>query len=177
MHKCTRATITVHICTVIVALLYIILIISNFAHFFPLSSPFAKPTPLLSASSSDTHTPTYTKSKINQKNKKLTTKSTTDTIKPNTPTHGYTNRDRESGSALVANWPLWQIDTCGGSTLVDWWVSVLGSKFFSPCLDWSFKEKSFSPCLDQSFRWNRESHEWRDRVWDKIIKKVRKMII
>ena len=33
MHKCTSATITVHICTVTVALLYIILIISNFAHF------------------------------------------------------------------------------------------------------------------------------------------------
>ena len=64
-----RATVIVHICTVIVALLYIILIISNFAHFFPLFSPFVKPTPLSSASSFDTHTPTYTKSKINQKNK------------------------------------------------------------------------------------------------------------
>ena len=29
VHKCTRATVTVHICTVTVALLYIILIISN----------------------------------------------------------------------------------------------------------------------------------------------------
>ena len=29
MHKCTNATVTVHICTVTVALLYIILIISN----------------------------------------------------------------------------------------------------------------------------------------------------
>ena len=38
VHKCTSATVTVHICTVIVALLYIILIISNFTPFFSLFS-------------------------------------------------------------------------------------------------------------------------------------------
>ena len=34
MHKCTIATVIVHIYTITVALLYIILIISNFAPFF-----------------------------------------------------------------------------------------------------------------------------------------------
>ena len=71
--KYTRATVTVHIYTVTVALPYIILIISNFAPFFSLSSPSTKPTPSLSASYSDTHTPTDKiknkpqKSKINHK--------------------------------------------------------------------------------------------------------------
>ena len=38
VHKCTSATVTVYICTIIVALLYIILIISNFTPFFSLFS-------------------------------------------------------------------------------------------------------------------------------------------
>ena len=97
VHKCTRATVTMHICTVTIALLYIILIISKFAPFFSLSYLFAKPTPSSSASSSDAHTPIDTKSKINHKNKK----STTDTTKPNTLTHGHTNKGKKSGSALV----------------------------------------------------------------------------
>ena len=117
--KYTRATVTVHIYTVTVALPYIILIISNFAPFFSLSSPSTKQRPhylLLPL----IHTLPQTKSKINHKNQKSTikstTKSTTDTIKPNTPTHEHTNGDRESGSACL--------DRCV-------WISVLGSV----CLD------------------------------------------
>ena len=73
VHKCTRATITVHICTIIVALAFNILIISNLL-LFSIYSPSAKlmhslPHHLLS--SFDTHTPIDTKSKINYKNKKI----------------------------------------------------------------------------------------------------------
>ena len=61
VYKCTSATVTVHICTVIVALLYIILIIYNFAPFFLSLLHLQNKrifSPSSSSSSFDTHTPT-----------------------------------------------------------------------------------------------------------------------
>ena len=78
-------------------------------------------------SSSDTHTPTDTKSKINHTNKK----STTDTRKSNTPTHEHTNRDRESGSTLVDR-HLWQIGACG-LVSINAWINAYGSVSISAC--------------------------------------------
>ena len=128
--KYTRATVTVHIYTVTIALPYIILIISNFAPFFSLSSPSTKQRPhylLLPL----IHTLPQTKSKINHKNKKSTitstTKSTPDTIKPNTPTHEHTNGDRESGSAcLDRSFRSACLDRCVWIGVL---LAVLGSEF------------------------------------------------
>ena len=124
MHKCTSVTVTVHICMVIVAFLYIILIISNFTPFFfslfsicktnTSSVPHHLLLPLIH---------TLPQTQINHKNKKSTTKSTTDTIKPNTPIE----RQR-------MNWHL-QISACGSAN-IGAWIGV--------------SERSFSPCLDQS---------------------------
>ena len=76
--------------------------------------------------------------------------------------------DRESGSALVANWRAW--------------IEVLGSAFFSSCLDRSSswhralyldrkfrkfgKERSENLGIERSFREDSrtESREWRERV-------------
>ena len=99
VHKCTRVTVTMHICMVTIALLYIILISSNFATFFSLSSLSAKPMSSSSASSFVTHTLPQTQ------NQKSTTKiKNQPQNQPQTPqnqTHPHTNTDKESGSALV----------------------------------------------------------------------------
>ena len=97
MHKCTSATITVHICTVTIALLYIILIISNLLLFFlsllhlQNQRPHHLLLPLIH---------TLPKTQNQKSTTKSITKSTTDTTKPNTPAHRHTNRDRESGPVL-----------------------------------------------------------------------------
>ena len=138
--KYTRATVTVHIYTITIALPYIILIISNFAPFFSLSSPSTKPTPSLSASSSDTHTPTDKiknkpqKSKINHKiNNKINHRHHKT---KHTHTRTHQRRQREWIGVL-------------GSVCLDQraWISVFGSAFFSPCLDRSFRS---ALCLDRS---------------------------
>ena len=109
----------------------------------------------------------HPKKKKKKSTTKSITKSTTNTTKSNTPTHGHTNKDTKSGSALMANQRLW-IDEyrcldrhlwIGEYWWLDRWATVK---------ERSFREKSSSG--------NGESHEWRERVWDKIIKKVRKMI-
>ena len=121
-----------HIYTVTVACLYIIIIIFNFAHFF-LSllhlhnqHPHHLLLPLI-------HTLPQTKSKISPKNQK----STTDTTKPNIPTHGHINGDRESRLALVADRLAW-IGVLGSACLYQRsshraWIrvllAVLGSEF------------------------------------------------
>ena len=115
------------------------------------------------------HTLPQTKSKINHKNQKSTTKSTTkspiDTTKPNTPTHGHTNRDREE----------W-ISACGGSVCLDWrsshraWIgvplAVLGSAFFSSCLDQSSSRRAWIGVLDRRRAWIEVSD--RRRAWTRV---------
>ena len=77
MHLCTIATVTVHICTATVACAFYILIVFDSLLLFSLSSSSAKLTlPLMFSFPLIPHTPTDTKSKINYKNKKSTTKST-----------------------------------------------------------------------------------------------------
>ena len=133
MHKCTSVTVTVHICMVIVAFLYIILIISNFTPFFfslfsicktnTSSVPHHLLLPLIH---------TLPQTQINHKNKKSTTKSTTDTIKPNTPI------ETKNESAL-ANQRLWIGEyRCLDRSFREEFLTVLGSEFFLPCLDWIF---------------------------------------
>ena len=133
MHKCTSVTVTVHICMVTVAFLYIILIISNFTPFFfslfsicktnTSSVPHHLLLPLIH---------TLPQTQINHKNKKSTTKSTTDTIKPNTPI------ETKNESAL-ANQRLWIGEyRCLDRSFREEFLTVLGSEFFSPCLDWIF---------------------------------------
>ena len=76
VHECTITTVTVHICTVTVAYAFNILIIFYSLLFFSLFF-ICKTNPSSHVlSSSDTYTSTDTKSKINYKNKKSTTKST-----------------------------------------------------------------------------------------------------
>ena len=98
VHIYKNAIVIVHIYTITVALHTNILLISHFTHFFSLLHLQNQRifSPSSSSSSSDTYTPTNTKSK-----------STIDTTKSNTLTHRHTNRDRESGSALVADRCLW----------------------------------------------------------------------
>ena len=132
-----------HIYTVTVARLYIIIIISNFARFFlsllHLHNQHPHHHQLLLPL---IHTLPQSKSKINHKNQKSTTKSTTksprNTTKPNTPTHGHTNGDRESGSELVVDRHAWikVSSRCA-------WIKVLGSAFFSPCLDQSSSRRAW----------------------------------
>ena len=160
-----------HIYTVTVARLYIIIIISNFARFFLSLLHLHNQhhhqllLPLI-------HILPQSKSKINHKNKKSTTKSTTksprNTTKPNTSIHGHTNGDRESGleffSADRRAWIGVLLAMLGSETeRVDrrlWRIGVLGSAFFSPCLDRRQKEwiesssRRRAPCLD------RRQKEW-----------------
>ena len=72
VHKCTIATVTMHICTATVACAFNILIISDSLLFFSLSSSSAKLTlPLMFFLPLIPHAPIDTKSKINHKiNKK-----------------------------------------------------------------------------------------------------------
>ena len=133
-----------HICTVTVAHLYIILIISNFAPFFLSLLHLHNQRPFLWC----THS--------HRQNQKSTTKSTTkspiDTTKPNTPIHGHTNEDREE----------W-IGTCGGSTCLDRsaWIGVLlvmlGSAFFSSCLDRRSSRRAWIGVSDWRRAWIRVS--------------------
>ena len=135
--KYTRATVTVHIYTVTVALPYIILIISNFAPFFSLSSPSTKPTPSLSASYSDTHTPTDKiknkpqKSKINHKiNNKINHRHHKT---KHTHTRTHQRRQRE-------------------------WIGVLGSEFQigvlgSVCLDRRSSRRAWIGVSDRRRAW------------------------
>ena len=118
-----------HICTVTIALHTNILLISHFAPFFSLFSIYKTNSsiffPSSSSSSSDTHKHTHTHGHTNRPNiakstqthhphRSNTTKSNTLQNQPrthhkinqksNTPTHGHTNRDRES--IFVSLW-LW----------------------------------------------------------------------
>ena len=112
VHIYKNAIVTVHICTVTVALHTNILLISHFTHFF-LSSLSAKPMHLLSliifVFLRYTHPHRH---KIKNK------KSTTNTAKSNTFTHRHTNKDRESGLALVADWCLWI------GEFQPWWIGA-----------------------------------------------------
>ena len=74
VHKCVIATVTMHICTVTIACAFNILIIFYSLLFFSLFSICKTNPPSHVLSSSNTHTPTDTKSKINYKNQKSTTK-------------------------------------------------------------------------------------------------------
>ena len=140
-----------HIYTVTVARLYIIIIISNFARFFLSLLHLHNQHPHHHVFLPLIHTLPQSKSKINHKNKKSTTQSTTksprNTTKPNTPTHGHTNGDRESGSEFFS------ADRRA-------WIGVLGSAFFSPCLDRRQREwiesssRRRAPCSD------RRQREW-----------------
>ena len=178
-----------HIYTVIVARLYIIIIISNSAPFFfsllhlHNHHPHHLLLPLI-------HTLPQTKSKINHKINNKITQRHHKTKHTHTRTHQRRQRewigtcgrsacldrcsscrtwigDRESGSALMANQRAW--------------IEVLGSAFFSSCLDRS-SSRHRAPCLDRNFRKFRikrsenvgiersfredsriESHEWRER--------------
>ena len=69
VHKCVIATVTMHICTVTVACAFNILIIFYSLLFFSLFSICKTNPPSHVLSSSNTHTPTDTKSKINHQNK------------------------------------------------------------------------------------------------------------
>ena len=82
------------------SLLYIILIISNFAPFFSHSSSSAKPMPSLSASSSDAHTPTD-KIKNQPQNKPQT---------PQNQTHPHMDTPTETERV---DRHLWQIGVLG----------------------------------------------------------------
>ena len=77
VHLCTIATVTVHKCTATVACAFYILIVFDSLLFFSLSSSSAKLTlPLMFSFPLIPHIPIDTKSKINYKNQKSTTKST-----------------------------------------------------------------------------------------------------
>ena len=98
-----------------------ILIISNFAHFFFLSSPSAKPTPSSFASSSNTHTPTN-----NIKNQPQNQPQT-----PQNQTHPHSDIPMETERV---DQRLWRIGVLGSECLdrrvwIGVLLSVLGSEF------------------------------------------------
>ena len=109
------------------SLLYIILIISNFAPFFSHSSSSAKPMPSLSGSSSDAHTPTD-KIKNQPQNKPQTPQNQTH---PHMDTPTKTERvDRH----------LWQIGVLGSefqiSAMLRLECSYVNNFFFFIVSDW-----------------------------------------
>ena len=117
-----------HICTIIVARLYIILIIFNFTPFVLSLLHLHNQRPFLS----------YTHS--HRQNQKSTTKIKNQPQNhPQTPqnqTHPHTDSPTEterSGSALVTDRCAW----------IDALLVVLGSEFLSPCLDWRSSRRAW----------------------------------